>query len=203
MSKSDDKIRPIQERLAQIEGSTTFKDLREGFGGFANITNLDLMAGLAIVRTAATKDADDYFELAPEILETYFGSTQMYRRALVRGYLGEHRVQPQYITAHRMGATLGAQMMAGISFSREQDAEFAFICNVRLMTLLDLRATALKWYQGLLDKAIPLFGEALRQIVGKREFERRAAFIEASARNEEDRRREEEKRKIAESDQVA
>jgi hypothetical protein len=190
MSKSDDKIRPIQERLAQIEGSTTFKDLREGFGGYANITNLDLMAGLAIVRTTATMDPDDCFELAPEILETYFGSTQMYRRTLVRGYLEEHRVEPQYITAHRMGATLGAQMMAGISFSREQDAEFAFICNVRLMTLRDLRASALSWYQGLLDKAIPLFGAALKQVIETRELNRRAGFIEASVQNDERRRQE-------------
>lgn len=182
-SKSDDKIRPVHERLAQIEGSTTFKDLREGVGGFGNITTHDLMAGLAIIRTLAIEKNEEH-RLAPEVLETYFASTQQYRQDLVRGYLHNHRVDAAYICAHRMGATLGAQMMAGISFSRSQDAEFAFICNVRLMTLRDMRANSIQWYQGILSRAIPLFGSALRNIIEARELNRRMDFVAANVANE-------------------
>jgi hypothetical protein len=188
MSKSDDKVRPVQERLAALEGSAAQRDLREGFGGWANITMHDIMAGLAIMRTLAAKEAaeigDNHHELEPEVLETYFGSTQRYRRLLVRKYLEDHRVEVQYIPAHRMGATLAAQMMAGVSFTHEQEAEFAFICNVRLTTILDLRASAIRWYNGILDNGIPIFGEALRQIIEQRETKRRAGFLEANIANE-------------------
>jgi hypothetical protein len=182
---NEDKIRPVQERLASIEGTTTFKDLREGFGGIANLTTQDLMAGLAMVRdktrVAITKgEATDNQLLCPEILETYFGSTQTYRVTLVRSYLEHAKVDERHVVPHRMGATLAAQMMAGITFTQKQDAEFAYICNCRLMTLRDLRAHALQWYQELLDKAIPSFADALRDIVYARGVRRGAMLIHNS-----------------------
>jgi len=186
MSDDKDKIRPVQERLAAIEGSTTFKDLREGFGGIVNLTTADLMAALAMVRdktriSIAKGEATDSQLLCPEILETYFGSTQTYRVTLVRTYLEHAKVEPGYLVPHRMGATLAAQMMAGITFTQKQDAEFAFICNCRLMTLKDLRAHALQWYQELLDKAIPSFADALRDIVYSRGVRRGIGLIHNSA----------------------
>lgn len=182
---SDDKIRPVQERLAAIEGSTTFKDLREGFGGIVNLTTQDLMAGLAMVRDktriAITKgEATDNQLLCPEILETYFGSTQSYRGTLVRTYLEHAKVEEKHIVPHRMGATLAAQMMAGVTFTQKQDAEFAFICNCRLMTLRDLRSHALQWFQELLDKAIPSFADALRDIVYSRGVRRGLSLVQNS-----------------------
>lgn len=172
----NDKIRPVQERLAQLEGMTTFKDMREGVGGFANVTMADLMAGLAIMRSKE----EQKILLGPHCLETYFGSTQVHRRLLVSTYLSNTRVDVRYIVPHRMGATLAAQALAGVQFTHEQDREFAFICNCRTDALKDLRRQALAWFDNVIDEAIPAFADAVRSVVMTRMQRRAMNFLEAS-----------------------
>jgi hypothetical protein len=195
----NDKIRPVHERLAQIEGSTTFKDLREGFGGgFANVTQQDLMAGLAIVRSRS-----DPNDIAPEILETYFGSTQKYRRTLVATYVGNTAVEAKHTVPHRMAATLAAQMLAGMKFHRDQDEEFAYICNTRLQTLRDMRSHAISWFNELLDRAIPKFADALRNVINDRGKARAERLVDGSLRHDQylkEKREKEEAKKVAELD---
>jgi len=180
MSKSDDKARPVHEKLARIEGSTSFRDLREGFGGFANITQEDVMAALAMVRTHRTNVPP----FGPEILSTYFGSSQTWRRMIVEGYLECNRVNPKYIVAHRLAATLAAQVMAGVSFTAAADAEYAFIANIRVENLIALRKHALHWFDGVLEKAMPAFSEILREFVIDRLNKRADKLLEASARHD-------------------
>lgn len=176
----NDKVRPVHERLAAIQGSGTFKDLREGFGpSLPTVTMQDVMAALSYMKANWP-----HIQLSCEILQTYFGSTQVFRRQLVHGYLNNNRVEPKYIVAHRMGATLAAQVLAGVKFSQDADKEFAFICNIRYQVLIDLRAHALRWFDNRMTEAEPKFAEAVKDVVVNRLNARAQQLLEASIKHD-------------------
>lgn len=158
MNDYADKQRPRAERLARMEGCTTFKDFREGFGsGWIDISDHDVMAALAMMR----KGGDD---IGAEVLQTYYGSTQSFRRGLVRAYLASYNDQPtdEKKRCRRMGATLAAQRVAGLSFTREQVEEYAWLMILRRQTLEVEMAQALAWFNGELDAAIGRFSRVFR-----------------------------------------
>lgn len=165
---SDDKIRPRTERIARLAGSTTFKDFREGFGGKPLLVDADVCAALALCRTRRSDAECDTHDIGPEVLETYYGSTQQHRRLLVTAYLKHKGKDDEPVTkviVRRMAATLAAQRIAGASHSRAQEAEYAFIVSTRLENLRDQIADAYGWYMEQHDTALPSFAKILKAII--------------------------------------
>lgn len=173
MSDKANKARPRIERLARMEGSTSFRDLREGFGaGRVELTDQDIMAAIGMIRRLLPKanpddegkpDPDD---IGPECLETYFGSSARHRRKIVQRYMrathSEHEPHDRLV-ARRFGATLAAQQLAGVKFTRGQWTEFAWLVCCRRDGLERFAADALCWFYGEVDRAT----QALRPMLAE------------------------------------
>lgn len=173
MNDKADKRKPRTERMARLEGSTTYRDPRDGFsmGSAITITDQDVAAALALSRATKEDGKVDKNDVGPECLETFFGSTQRHRRLLVNAYLRATHDNAEAFThtiIRRMAATLSAQRLAGMTFSRAQWAEYAYIVRCRRETLEDESRKALYWYQDRGKEARARFQSALET---NREFE--------------------------------
>jgi hypothetical protein len=170
----NEKVRPWAERIAKLEGSASFKDIREGFGGSAPVlTDNEISMALALSRKRDDLSAAecDLSDVGPEVLETFYGSTQTHRRLIAKAYLRANvpeGVAASQLPSYRLAATLAAQMVAGVEITRTQQAEYAYIANTRLETLRDRIEHAFKWFMERHDKAIPRFVTILKAIVEKR-----------------------------------
>jgi hypothetical protein len=72
-----EKRRPLAERIAGLDAKSSFRDIREGFGGTtgAKVTDQDIAAALGVVKTRCGK-------LAAYALETYYGSILLHEHHL-------------------------------------------------------------------------------------------------------------------------
>lgn len=163
--KSDDKQRPKEERLARMEGSTTFRDPRDGFArGSIDLSDTEVMGAVAMVRALLPNGEPDQTDIGPECLETYYGSTQRHRRTLVTTYMRLHSVPNESTTrkvVRRMATTLAAQLLAGAQFDRWQWSEFAFITCTRRETLEKDARDALGWFHSETSRALDVLIEVL------------------------------------------
>ena len=153
------KRRPVLERIGSMQGRSSTPD-GQGFGGLPTLTDQDVAAALAMIRKDRKLVGDDK-DIAPEILETYYGSTDTHRAVLRAAYLRANPVPGERVhvmaPCRRMAATLAAQMLAGRTFSRGNQQEFAFICHTRLETMREEIARAFAWYEGRASDAAPAF----------------------------------------------
>ena len=170
----NEKVRPWAERIAKLEGSASFKDIREGFGGSAPVlTDNEISLALALSRKRddlSTAECD-LSDVGPEVLETFYGSSQTHRRLIAKAYLRcrmPETVAASQVPCYRLAATLAAQMVAGVEITRAQQAEYAYIANTRLETLRDRISDAYGWFMERHDQAIPRFITILKAIVEKR-----------------------------------
>lgn len=185
----NEKVRPWAERIAKLEGSASFKDIREGFGGSAPVlTDNEISLALALARKRddhSTAECD-VSDVGPEVLHTFYGSTQTHRRLIVGAYLRANvpsAVAPAHLPSYRLAATLAAQMLAGVEITRAQQAEYAFIANTRLETLRDRVQHAYSWFMERHDQALPRFITILKEIVNGRLVK----FLTKKAEEREDR----------------
>lgn len=167
MSDKANKARPKIERIARLEGSTTFRDPREGFGISTKVqlSDQDIASAIAMSRRRRDDGTPDPDDVGPECLETYYGSTQTHRRLLVYAYMRAHHrpAMPLEIKIRRrMAATLGVQMLAGMTFTRAQWAEFAYLSCCRRDEIEDSARAALRWFNDQAHEAKHEFGKALQ-----------------------------------------
>lgn len=165
-----DKSKPKEERLARMEGTTAFRNPKEGFGGMIDLTDQDVMAAVAASRRTIISSSGECIadpqDVGPECLETHFGSTQLHRRKLVRVYMAtlKHDEPMLRVIARRLAATLAVQQLAGVKFMRSNWEEFAYLANTRRDVFEAYSHEALTWFLGEIEKSMPAFRRWLRQL---------------------------------------
>lgn len=178
MSDKANKRKPKTERVARLEGVTTYRDPRDGFsfGSAHGLTDQDVAAAIALSRERRDDGKPDANDCGPECLETYYGSTQRHRRILVLAYMRAHDFRESMvdIIVRRMGATLAAQQLAGVTFTRSQWEEYAYIVRTRRNTLEEATKKALYWFQSELGTAQIRFYDALQSMAPDLRAERDA-----------------------------
>lgn len=192
MSDKANKQKPKEERLARMEGVTTFRDLRDGFisgtGGAVDVTDQDVMAALAMSRARDDKGKPIADDIGPEVLQCYYGSSVRHRVILVKSYL-RHNPHPREseaeLIARRLSTALAVQLLAGAMFTRQEWAEYAFLAHMRRDRFEGMARDALTWFYDEIRNAEPRFRAALENArLGQREA---AAEIWDAMRNARDR----------------
>lgn len=150
------KRRPVLERIGSLQGRGSYVEPGAGFGGLPTLTDQDVAGALAMIR----KDRNlmgAHKDIAPEILETYYGSTQEHRSVLRAAYLRANPLTGDNAAVRtpcrRMAASIAIQMLAGMTFSRGQQQEFAYICFTRLETMREEIVRAVHWLDGKASEA--------------------------------------------------
>ncbi len=171
MSDKANKIKPRVERLARMEGVSSFRDPRElAGGGWIDLSDQDCMAALAFMR-AKRRELKSEDDIAPECLETHYGSNQRHRQALVRWYMrtwAPKKEPAAKLIARRMATTLAAQVIAGVKLDRDAWEEFAFIVDVERSALEALAHEALNVFYAMVSEATGRFNEVLSDVKSAR-----------------------------------
>lgn len=128
-----DKRKPIGERVAELMGRTSYRDIRDGIGGGFKLSLPMVAAQLGMIQQARG-------EVVVQALETYFGSTLMHERNLRHAWDAHCRkTEPNldYETAvlARMGCALAIRQFAGIEYTNSSLAEYAWIIKIRPQSL--------------------------------------------------------------------
>lgn len=176
-----EKAKPKEERLARMEGTTAFRNPKDGFGGMIDLTDQDVMAAVAASRRTILSTTGECIadpkDVGPECLETHFGSTQMHRRKLVRVYLATLPEQPIVrVIARRLAASLAAQQLAGVKFMRSNWEEFAYLANTRRDVFEGYAHEALTWFLRQMELSLPLFQSWLKRLRDERDRQREKAW---------------------------
>lgn len=131
------------ERIAVMEGRTTFHDLREGFGGrLDGDRDADIKHALGVV-------AEKCGALGEHILETRYASSLSHERDIRRAFWSDvrtvrvARVYPAHV--YRVAATLAIREMAGLKWTMEDLREWAWLCCVAQPALQDAIDAARNW----------------------------------------------------------
>jgi hypothetical protein len=129
----NDKRRPISERVAELFGKTGYRDIRDGIGGGFMPSMPRVAAELGLIQQRRG-------ELVIQALETYYGSTLIHERPLRRAWDSHCRAvepNPEYETAvlGRMGCALAVRRFAGLDYSSDAIAEYAWIIKQRKESL--------------------------------------------------------------------
>lgn len=157
MAKNE-KRQPICERVAEMFGKTSFRDIRDGFGGTPQLSIPSVATALGLVQQRRG-------ELAVQVLETYYGSTLIHERDLRRAWdaTGKDREYSSTVLV-RMGAALAIRRFAGMDYTSEQLGEYAWIIRQRKDTLQGAVRVAKDWLDDLWMQGL---GD-LRAAFGKR-----------------------------------
>jgi hypothetical protein len=149
---TDEKRRPMAERIAGLDVKTSFRDIRDGVGGTsgAKLTDQDLAAAMGMVKTRRGSTV----VLA---LETYYGSTLRHEQAL-RAKWADHSEHNTDVAGERIrnrfSAAIAIRQFAGIRHAQSDMAEYSYLMFQRpkdfekrvsdvLAWLEDMRATGL------------------------------------------------------------
>ena len=124
-----DKRKPISERVAEMFGKTAYRDIRDGVGGGFTLSIPTVAAQLGMIQQRRG-------ELVVQALETYYGSTLAHERALRRGWddacrRGNPTLTNDAAVLQRMGGALAVRRFAGLDYSGEALADYAWIIRVR------------------------------------------------------------------------
>lgn len=90
--QSDDKARPLAERIPGLDARSSYRDIRDGIGRGATrgLSDQDLAAALGMIRNEATiKGGNKTPRSCVWALETYYGSSLRHEHAL-RAAWAEH-----------------------------------------------------------------------------------------------------------------
>lgn len=153
------------EKIAQMEGKTTYKDFRQGFAprSLACDTDADIKMALGMAQRKVGA-------VAVAALETRYASTLMHERTLRRAW--DHKVRedakgnkaklpPHEVAVLRMGAALAVRRLAGAQMTQHEVAEYAWLLCVRRERLDDAMRSAGGWLDGLCGDAEERFLRAL------------------------------------------
>lgn len=160
--------RPIQERIAELFGRSSYFDPREGAGGTcpARIRHSDVAAALGHVSRECGRPA-------ALVLETQYGSTLTHERALSRAWESHDapdRRDQAAVVLSRFAGALAIRMLAGSRYSTSHYAEYAYLLFSRRETVQRRVAEASAWLQGQHDTGLPVFRETLRERLRERVY---------------------------------
>lgn len=149
---SNDKKRPIEERIAALMGRSSFCDIRDGIGGTGapTFTDQDVAAALGMVQSVKGK-------LACLVLETHYGSTLKHAETILRAWddreyrPGRHR---QDVVLTRFGGELAIRELASIRYGTPQLAQYAYLIYSRREELQRRMQDASRWLHGIRDDAL-------------------------------------------------
>jgi hypothetical protein len=153
------------EKIARMEGKTTYKDFRQGFASrsLAGDSDADIKMALGMAQRQVGA-------LAVQVLETRYASTLKHERALRRAW--DRKVREDAAAAktkrgshdaavQRMGAALAIRRLAGAHMIQHEVAEYAWMLCVRRETLDEAMRAAGAWLDGLCSEAEQAFIKAL------------------------------------------
>jgi hypothetical protein len=125
MAKSDDKKRPLGERIAGLDPKTSFRDIRDGIGsgGAPELTDQDLAAALGMVKTKLGA-------LPVMALETYYGSALRFEQRLCDawGDKDEHGdMSRDARILSRFSAVIAVRQFAGLKQVDVEMARYAYL----------------------------------------------------------------------------
>jgi hypothetical protein len=160
MSKKPPKI----ERIARTVGTTTFRDLKEGFGGGLSThdSDADIKAALGMAQSRVG-------ELAVMVLESRYASTLRYEWVIRRAYEREcARVGPHARAKRRIATALAIRQFVGAKLAPRDIEGWAWLmCGHRNDLKRDMAACTL-WLNAKCDDAKDVFLDAMGVLRAKR-----------------------------------
>jgi hypothetical protein len=162
-AETAEKRRPMVERIAGLDVKSSFRDIREGFGGTTGVkvTDQDIAAALGVVKTRCGK-------LAAYVLETYYGSILLHEHRL-RAAWAEYSETPADPAAdrirNRVAAALAIREFAGAANPTSLLAEWGLIADEPEERLRKRVRNTLAWLEGVRGEAYREFVRA----VGRRD----------------------------------
>lgn len=159
------------EKIARMEGKTTYKDFRQGFASrsLAGDSDADIKMALGMAQRQVGA-------LAVQALETQCASTLRHERALRRAWdrkaredakNAKIRVSSHDVAVQRLGAALAIRQHAGARMIQHEIAEYAWMLCVRRETLDNAVRAAGAWLDGLTSEASEDFLAALDNWKGR------------------------------------
>lgn len=156
MSDKANKVKPIEERIAALFGSTAYRD-EFGGGPATGMPNESVVRALGVVQglRGAT---------AVQTMETFYGQTLAHERSLRRAY---EQAAPKPASAHdriiqRFGSALAVRALAGYKYGSVQVTEYAELLYCRREKLGAAMYSAEAWYSGKLSDGLAEFKRVLR-----------------------------------------
>lgn len=149
---SEEKRKPIEERIASLMGKSAYVDLRDGVGGTnpLRLKDQDIAAGLGVVSRL-------FGPVAAMVLETYYASTLTHSAAIRRAWDERERRPRQTateITLTRFGCELAIREMAGHHFGTPELADYAYLIVSRRESLQRRKNDAFAWMDELRSSAL-------------------------------------------------
>lgn len=144
----NDKIKPVEERIAELFGKTTYRDFRDGFGGTrSGLTSLDVAHALGGIST-------DEGELIPLVLETHYAMTLRHERELCEGWnrffdKTDPHADKQDKSFSRLACALAVRELAGVKHTDSNFAHYAWIACTRKQSLKAAVWLIASWFDDL------------------------------------------------------
>lgn len=166
---TNNKGRPVQERIAALFGRTSHPSEGSGSTSPASIRHSDVAAALGFVSREKGR-------VAALVLETHYGSTLAHERELAKAW--EHHAQVnqrdyQAVVLTRFAGALAIRQFAGgAAYNTTMYAEYAYLLFSRRESLQAKVDEARRFLQGIHDDAVGEFRRVLREHAVEREAER-------------------------------
>lgn len=170
------------EKIARMEGKTTYKDFRQGFASasLAGDSDADIKMALGMAQRQVGA-------LAVQVLETRYASTLKHERALRRAWdrhckdmakIGggtRGRAERHSIAMERLAAALAIRHLAGAKVAKPDVEEWAWVICAGQDSLASLVRTCGAWLDDLCSGAERVFLESLDAIRPQRSRRREEA----------------------------
>lgn len=157
---SEEKRKPIEERIASLMGKSAYVDLRDGVGGTnpMRLKDQDIAAALGAVSRL-------HGPVAAMVLETHYASTLTHSPAILRAWDERERGQEKsaaQVALTRFGGELAVRELAGHRFGTPELAHYAYLIFSRRESLQRRKDDAYAWMDGLRSAALSELKRQLR-----------------------------------------
>lgn len=149
---TDDRKRPMAERIAALDVKSSYRDIRDGIGpgGVASMTDQDIAAALGMVKSA--------IGIWPVFaVETYFGSTLRHERRLRDRWSDLRERSDDTRTARilsRFSCAIAIRQFAGIVHVEGDMAEYAYLMVLRPIDFRKSVNDVLAWLEELKSEGL-------------------------------------------------
>lgn len=167
---TNDKARPLQERIAAMFGRSAYFDPRDGAGGTSpsSIRHSDVAAALGYVSREKGR-------VAALVLETCYGGTLTHERELSKAWEAdqtEFARTRDAIVLTRFAGALAIRKLAGHRYTSTHYAEYAYLLYSRREALQDRVEDASRWLEAIHNDALGEFRRVMSESAIEREQRR-------------------------------
>lgn len=157
---TDDKRRPVEERIAALDVSGSFRDIRDGIGpgGPPDLTAQDIAAALGIVKSREGR-------LTVLVLETYYGSSLRHEQSLRSAWSDHHETADQTKAARilsRFSCAIAVRQFAGIKHVETDMAEYSYLMALRPAEFRRAVDDVLAWLEDYRASGLTALRKAVR-----------------------------------------